>query len=222
MRISELSQRTGVPVPTIKYYLREGLLAPGTATARNQAEYGDEHVQRLRLIRVLLDIGGLSIATVRKVLDAIADERLPLHDLLGVAHHALGPRPVHPENDDDVRAARAEVDEFLAGLGWRVRPDAPARHALADALVALRRVGWRVDARALVPYAEAADRLARCELESIPADASRADTVRSVVIGTVVYEAVLVALRRLAEEHHSAEKFAPRRPAEDRRQGACG
>lgn len=25
MRIAELSHRTGIPVPTIKYYLREGL-----------------------------------------------------------------------------------------------------------------------------------------------------------------------------------------------------
>ena len=27
--MSELSERTGVPVPTIKYYLREGLLPEG-------------------------------------------------------------------------------------------------------------------------------------------------------------------------------------------------
>lgn len=30
MRIGELSRRTGVPVPTIKYYVREGLLPPGS------------------------------------------------------------------------------------------------------------------------------------------------------------------------------------------------
>ena len=29
MRIAELSNRSGVPVPTIKYYLREGLLPFG-------------------------------------------------------------------------------------------------------------------------------------------------------------------------------------------------
>ena len=37
MRISELSTASGVPVPTLKFYLREGLLPPGDAIAVNQA-----------------------------------------------------------------------------------------------------------------------------------------------------------------------------------------
>ena len=39
MRIAELSQKTGVPVPTIKYYLREGLLPEPVKTSRNMAYY---------------------------------------------------------------------------------------------------------------------------------------------------------------------------------------
>ena len=35
MRIAELSTRSGTSIPTIKYYLREGLLPAGTATGRN-------------------------------------------------------------------------------------------------------------------------------------------------------------------------------------------
>ena len=41
MRISELSAQTGVPVPTIKYYLREGLLPEGERSAPTQAAYGE-------------------------------------------------------------------------------------------------------------------------------------------------------------------------------------
>ncbi|WP_079051275.1 MerR family DNA-binding transcriptional regulator [Streptomyces curacoi] len=37
MKISELSRRSGVSIPTIKYYLRDGLLPHGQATATNQA-----------------------------------------------------------------------------------------------------------------------------------------------------------------------------------------
>jgi DNA-binding transcriptional MerR regulator len=37
MRIGELSKVTGVPVPTIKYYLREGLLPAGELSSPNQA-----------------------------------------------------------------------------------------------------------------------------------------------------------------------------------------
>ena len=34
MKISELSAATDVPVATLKYYLREGLLPPGEALSR--------------------------------------------------------------------------------------------------------------------------------------------------------------------------------------------
>ena len=41
MRISELSTRSGVPVPTIKYYLREGLVPEGARSSPTQAEYDE-------------------------------------------------------------------------------------------------------------------------------------------------------------------------------------
>lgn len=40
VRMAELSRITGVSVPTIKYYVREGVLAPGEAISKNQALYG--------------------------------------------------------------------------------------------------------------------------------------------------------------------------------------
>ena len=51
MRISELSSQTGVPVATIKFYLREKLLQEGIRTSATQAQYNESHVARLRLIR---------------------------------------------------------------------------------------------------------------------------------------------------------------------------
>jgi DNA-binding transcriptional MerR regulator len=62
MRISELSQASGVPVATIKYYLREGLLHEGQLTSATQAQYDQSHLARLRLVRALLGAGGLSVA----------------------------------------------------------------------------------------------------------------------------------------------------------------
>ena len=73
MRIAELSRRSGVPVPTIKYYLREGLLPGGTPTGRNQADYDERHLHRLRLVRALVDVGQVSIAGAREVLGAVDD-----------------------------------------------------------------------------------------------------------------------------------------------------
>nr|MDT0525976.1 MerR family DNA-binding transcriptional regulator [Streptomyces sp. DSM 41633] len=38
MRLAELSERSGVPTATIKYYLREGLLPAGRRISATQAE----------------------------------------------------------------------------------------------------------------------------------------------------------------------------------------
>ena len=62
MRISQLAERAGLPVATVKYYQREGLLPEGVRSAPNQVQYGDAHVRRVRLIRALLETGGLSVA----------------------------------------------------------------------------------------------------------------------------------------------------------------
>ncbi len=206
MKVAALSRASGVSVATIKYYIREGLLEPGNPTAPNQAEYGEEHLHRLRLIRVLVDVGGLGIAAARAVLDAIADPKLSLHDLLGVAHQALGPPPERGPVPEDVRRARAEVDAFVQALGWQVDADHPGRRALADALAALRRLGRDYPAQVFEPYAEVATDLAAWELQTVPSG-SRAEAVEGAVVGTVVFEAALVALRRLAQAHHSALRF---------------
>jgi DNA-binding transcriptional MerR regulator len=205
--MAELSRMTDVSIPTVKYYLREGLLSPGVPTGPNQADYGEDHARRLRLIRVLRDVGDLGIGQVRKVLEAIDSEEVPLHDLLGQAHYALAPTHQPPVITDELAQAKADVDGFIAGLGWKVSEEAPGRWILAEALLALRRL-WGVEGpEVFLPYAEAAERIAAGELSAGPTDASRAETVEWMVIGTVVYEAALAALRRLAQEHHSALRF---------------
>jgi DNA-binding transcriptional MerR regulator len=203
MRISELSRRSGVPVATLKFYIREGVLPAGVATAPNQAEYGEEHVRRLRLARVLREVGRLSVDQIRAVVAAIDDERLPMHELFGVVTRALGPSADDPL-PDDVAAATDDVDAFLRDLGWTVGAGAPARRSLAEALAALRRLGRDVGPEVFVPYAKAADAIARSEMDQGPPAGSRAEAVEWVVVGTVVFETALTALRRLAEEHHSA------------------
>ncbi|GAA0307677.1 MerR family transcriptional regulator [Kineococcus aurantiacus] len=62
MRIGELSERSGVSAASIEYYAREGLLPPGERTGCNQTESAQAHLERLRLIRSLIDVGGLSVA----------------------------------------------------------------------------------------------------------------------------------------------------------------
>ena len=60
MKVSELNgQKSGVPLPTIKFYIREGLRPAGARTGKNQADYGEKHVERLSLIVALRDDAGL-------------------------------------------------------------------------------------------------------------------------------------------------------------------
>ncbi|MEV0995433.1 MerR family transcriptional regulator [Nonomuraea sp. NPDC050202] len=205
MRISELSAKSGVAIPTIKYYLREGMLHQGEQTAATRAEYDETHLRRLRLIRALLDVGRLSVASIKKIVAAVEDESLPVHQMLGTAHWALSPA-VEPEPGEEWQAARAEVDTFVAELGWDVHPDAPTRDELTQTLVRMRQLGVPVH---LAPYGEVARKLvAEVEMGSIPFDGPRDAAVEALVLGTVLYGRALDTLRRMAQESESARRLA--------------
>jgi DNA-binding transcriptional MerR regulator len=212
MRISELSRRSGVPLATVKYYQRERLLRPGTATAANQATYDETHLHRLHLIRTLIEVGRLATRDVRSVVQALENPRRPIHGVLGVAHYALS-RQNDGGDADGVAAANADVGRLLADLAWRVEPRAPGRSKLARAIASLRRLGWNVTRDTLAPYARAADSIAAHEIKALPTTGTPAELVERMVVGTVAFEQILSALRLLAQEHHSARRFGrSRRP----------
>lgn len=199
MRISELSAATGVTVPTIKYYLREGLLPEGERSAPTQAAYGDLHVQRLRVIRALLD-SGVTIAETRRVLEALDTPPEKAHDLLGTAHAAITP-PV----DDALDLTEAE--QLAAGLGWKPGMcSETVLHAVARALQGLERAGFTVPNAVMPVYLESIRRIADAEIAGVPTESAE-DAVRYVVLGSVLVEPLILALRRVAQQVASAERF---------------
>ncbi|MFI0987439.1 MerR family transcriptional regulator [Streptomyces exfoliatus] len=206
MRIGELSRRAGVSVPTIKFYVREGLLPAGELTSPNQASYGETHVQRLRLIRALLDVGGLSVAAIREVILAIDDSGRPVHKVLGTVADRMVPR-YDREPGAGIAEAREQVGALIAARGWRVHPESPAAEALAVALEALEEVGHGAFTEALDTYADAAERVARADLEYVAHQVAREELVESVVVGTVMGDAIFSALRRLAQTDASDRVF---------------
>ena len=115
MRISELSSQTGVPVATIKFYLRENLLHEGVRTSATQAQYDESHVARLRLIRALLGPAGLSVAAAHQVIQAIEEPPESLHELLGVAAAAMA------RSSDNMMGYRASTNSCGAGDGRSTR-----------------------------------------------------------------------------------------------------
>lgn len=204
MRMSELSTATGLPVATLKYYLREGLLNPGTATAVNQASYGDGHVRRARLVRALMELGNLQLADIKRVVAAVEDESVPLHDAFGIAQDAMV--PPRERSDAAYERALADVEVFVTRHKLHVRPDAQVRGMLADALVAMRSGGWELDLAAFDERMPAVVAQAIAELGGIPAE-GRETQMEASVIGTISYEVAISALRRLALEHASWRRF---------------
>ncbi|MFZ4156458.1 MerR family transcriptional regulator [Streptomyces pseudogriseolus] len=218
MRISELSRRSGVSIPTIKYYLRDGLLPAGRPTAANQAEYDEDHVRRLRLIRSLIGVRGLSVSATKDVLAAVDEQQGDVHLLLGLV---LGALPVErsgrpPRRDgaaeaDGAGAAAGDAAEDVAALtaemGWKTSPNPPAAQVVAETLETMRALGVDYDWRSLVPYAELADRAARLDLDQLRDAGDPLQQAERAVLLTVLLEPALLALRRLAQEHHSALRF---------------
>lgn len=209
LKISELSERSGLTVQTIKFYIREGLLPKGAVASATRADYDDSHLDRLRLIRALREVGDLPIASIKGIIGALDDEDLGLHDLFGTTQYALGPHVDPPAGDPDWRAAREDVDVLIAGLGWRISPEAPARDLLAQTFVALRDLGFPVSPADLRPYVEAAVSLGQYEAGKLPAGTPRGEAVHRMLVTTVLYEQVLTALHRLAQEDASAKRFTP-------------
>ncbi|MFD7914531.1 MerR family transcriptional regulator [Streptomyces sp. NPDC059752] len=213
MKISELSRRTGVPVASIKYFLRQGLLPAGRATAATLAEYGEEHAQRLRLIKALTTLGGLSIAATREVLGAV-DQAHSSESALGAVSYAL-PVPVaaqgaagHEEEAGADVTAGAEVAELLTALDWQAPGTSPHVKGLTAALEELRRLDAQYAPGELAAYARLAESVARLDLErAADLDDPVALAERAVIVFAICAP-VFELLRRLAQEDQVRRRVA--------------
>jgi DNA-binding transcriptional MerR regulator len=207
--MAELSRTTGVPVPTIKYYLREGLLAPGERTHRNQAEYGPAHVRRLRLIRALADVAGLPLAGIAEILAQVDSPDPQLHHTFGVVQHSV--TAPHPAVDDETRAAaEGSLRDLVLRRGWQVGDDNLAWPNAVTVLATFLALGNDDLVATLDPYAEAMELVATADIGVIAQRTDLEHQVEGVVIGTLLGDALLAALRRLAHEDASARTFTDR------------
>lgn len=211
MRLAELSTRSGVSTATIKYYLREGLLPSGRRVSATQAEYDEKHLQRLRLVRALIQVGRVPIASAREVLTALEDDSLDHNSRLGTAVYALphGPEPV--EGDPATETAGRTVDALLERIGWQYGrssgPPSPAYGMLVTAVATLARLGYPCAVDDLAPYARSAGQLAVADLDLVERFESPDEQLEAAVALTVLYEPVLLSLRRLAQAEESNRRY---------------
>jgi DNA-binding transcriptional MerR regulator len=183
----------------VKFYQRERLLPPGVRTAPNQVAYADAHVQRVRLIRALLETGGLSVAAAKDVIAALDSDGAPLVETFRVAQHAMS----SPRTKESVpsEAARAKILELAADRGWRVTPDNPGVAAAARALDGLHAIDFDAPDAYLGAYAEAAEIAASADTEVLAHRDGRDAIAELMVVGTVLGDPLFAGLRRLAQQN---------------------
>jgi DNA-binding transcriptional MerR regulator len=207
MKISELSERSGVPLPTIKFYIREGLLPPGEPTAKNQAAYGQAHVDRLDLVCALKEEAGMSVATIARVLASADGAR---EDAIAGGLRALDDRDPVPldETRAEYQAGRKLVERAAKSVGWTVRTDdAAVSDALREAsraMMTIRRAFPWIETHHVAFYARVADEIAAFEIPDDwdPAGAPGA-SLKYALLGTYLFEPLILALRRFAHAERS-------------------
>lgn len=197
--ISVLSQRSGVSIATIKYYIREGLIRSNQDPRADDAET----VEQLRLIRGLVHVVGLSILQVRQILalvqDPAANPATSMTDVTVVLPLA-GARPTERSaKDADLASARAA----LASAGFDDLPDVPYVTQLLAAISLAEDCGVGMDADHLATYAAAARACAEADFDNLPLD-SPGKAAQAAVLGTAIYDPILVGLRRLAHRERAA------------------
>ena len=77
IKMSELSKRSGVPGPTIKHYIREGILpGPEVRTSRNMAYYDARLANRIRVIKALQAERFLPLRVIGELLEPAPSDRI--------------------------------------------------------------------------------------------------------------------------------------------------
>jgi len=68
MKIGELAQQAGVPIDTVRYYEREGLLEAPAREPSGYRRYAGKHLARLRFVRHCRSLD-IPLAEVRQLID---------------------------------------------------------------------------------------------------------------------------------------------------------
>jgi len=177
MKMRELEQRSGVGRETIRYYIRMGLLPEPGRPKPNVADYSDEHVRRLGVIKRLQAERYLPLSFIRQVLGrptsgeiaALPGLEAMLTASLGIAQ--LGPGAPLAEAAAQAGLAPAELEVLARDGVVEVRGGAlgPLDLAIAKAWGRVKASGYTPEAGFFAEdariYVEALEPLTRREIE---------------------------------------------------------
>lgn len=88
LSIGDLSRRTGVKIPTIRYYEQMGLIEPPERSEGNQRRYSRQELDRLSFIRHARNLG-LNIEAIRELIELSAHPERPCADADRIAAKQL-------------------------------------------------------------------------------------------------------------------------------------
>jgi DNA-binding transcriptional MerR regulator len=113
-KMKDLCERTGLPRQVIHFYIQQGLVPEGHKTGRNMAYYGEEHVERILLVRKLQHERFLPLKAIRALLEERDEvfspaQRQQLRDVRAHLPATLRPPVESPD--------RVDVAEVLARVG---------------------------------------------------------------------------------------------------------
>ncbi|GJD31021.1 HTH-type transcriptional regulator ZntR [Methylobacterium adhaesivum] len=111
--IGELSRRTGVKVPTIRYYEQVGLMPVPPRSAGAQRRYGQADVARLNFIRHSRELG-FEVDAIRELLTLTARPDLPCAEVDVIARRHLSEVDARIER---LTALRTELSRMVGECG---------------------------------------------------------------------------------------------------------
>ncbi len=228
LKIGELATQAGVPIATLKHYVREGLVTAHHKTGRTMSWYAPDQVGRVRAIKELQRTRYLPLDVIAALLaehGAAADDLSAAAAIARVLSGSDGGRSLS-RDELLARGARADELDLLAAAGLS-GPSADGRYrgdslALLETLAAARRAGLGADMlpfRILFDYVEAIRALVAVELRLFRAGVfgrAPADRVSDLTAAaTELSERLVVLLRRqlLLPTLHSLAVEAPHVPA---------
>jgi DNA-binding transcriptional MerR regulator len=189
----------------VKYYQREGLLPSGEKSAPNQTTYDTRHVERVRLVRALLETGGLSVAVTKQILAVLDADAAPLAEVFAAAQYAM--TSSRSQDNGASQESRDRIEGRVSAAGWCTTSDNPGLEAAARALDGLRTIGFDAPDAYLDAYLNAAATAARADVSALHGRQERDAIAELMVVGTVLGDPLFAGLRRLAQQDATHDLF---------------
>ncbi|WP_240987322.1 MerR family transcriptional regulator [Arthrobacter sp. Soil736] len=203
LQLKELSERTGVPPASIKFYLREGLLPAGQAITATRARYSPQHASRLELIQALRRVVGLNIAQIRKLLK-LADDGVPRLELLAAVQRTVLRLDEVGTEHGDIRTPAG--DAVVRLRNW---PDAPsdARNALNAHVALMDSLNIPVTTELLDAYSKALDTIADLDIAATTAPDDVNRLIMTAAVGMHMHSQLVLKLLAFAQASHAIRRY---------------